>query len=288
MNDVSRTSKKKLAEAKDLLDAIMNFAYLHGFHECGYNPAKVLTDEIERLNSLPGKEQDSRAMAWALQAHEDLSKMLADGGGNMLHVRANRALGILFAEVERLEKILYPIGATPEPESGPASLVGALQDSVHRDPGPSRVGRAVKSGRHADQASRVDAAPAGRSLPNSPAIPGYIHDSAPAEAACPVCYPSQPPAPVRGVDLVSEHDRGYAEGYSDAVRWQPIETAPKNGNFQVCLESCPELSWPAHSNNGELWSKAHGPLNRMVQGRFTKATHWRPAHSPPTKSGEQA
>lgn len=94
---------------------------------------------------------------------------------------------------------------------------------------------------------------------------------------------SQPPAPVRGVDLVTERDHGYAEGYSDAVRWQPIETAPKNGKFQVCLDSCPDLSWPAHSSNGELWSNAHGPLNRMVQGRVTTATHWRPAHSPPTK-----
>lgn len=72
-----------------------------------------------------------------------------------------------------------------------------------------------------------------------------------------------------------------------APEWQPIETAPKNGNFQVCLDSCPDLSWPAHSNNGELWSKAHGPLNRMVQGRVTTATHWRPAHSPPTKGESQ-
>lgn len=111
----TRASRKKLAEAKDLLDAIMNFAYLHGFHECGYNPAKVLTDEIERLNTPPAEEQDSQSLAWALQAHEDLAKMLADGGGNMLHVRANRALGILFAEVERLEKILYPIGTAHEP-----------------------------------------------------------------------------------------------------------------------------------------------------------------------------
>jgi len=66
----------------------------------------------------PSKEQNTEALAWALRAHEDLAKMLADGGGNMLHVRANRALSILFAEVERLEKILYPIGAAQPPGDG--------------------------------------------------------------------------------------------------------------------------------------------------------------------------
>lgn len=43
--------------------------------------------------------------------------------------------------------------------------------------------------------------------------------------SCPP-YQAPEPAPVRGVDLVNERDHGYAEGYSDAVRWQPIETAP--------------------------------------------------------------
>lgn len=44
---------------------------------------------------------------------------------------------------------------------------------------------------------------------------------------CSTCScPPYEPEPVRGVDLVTKHDHGYAEGYSDAVRWQPIETAP--------------------------------------------------------------
>lgn len=79
------------------------------------NDAFIAGQERRTEPATPPKERDSEALAWALRAHEDLAKMLADGGGNMLHVRANRALGILFAEVERLEKILYPIGLTPEP-----------------------------------------------------------------------------------------------------------------------------------------------------------------------------
>lgn len=158
---------------------------------------------------------------------------------------------------DRVRAVLVKQRTTAEPPAGCAqcSNVAPIAKLTVRD------GLAVRAGLYA------------------PGLPDGDHDVYPATS-------SQPPAPVRGVDLVNERDHGYAEGYSDAVRWQPIETAPKNGNFQVCLESCPDLSWPAHSNNGELWSKAHGPLNRMVQGRFTKATHWRPAHSPPTKSAE--
>lgn len=60
-------------------------------------------------------------------------------------------------------------------------------------------------------------------------------------------------------------------------REQHISTAPKNGNFLVCLDICPELWWPAHrTDGGSIYSNAHGVLNEHYLGRTTAATYWRP------------
>ena len=45
---------------------------------------------------------------------------------------------------------ITPLYAMPD-DDGPSSLVGALQDSVHRDPGPVRAPRSNKQLRAADQ-----------------------------------------------------------------------------------------------------------------------------------------
>lgn len=112
MNDITRTSKEEVIR------------WLHRINKqggLGFDAHAALDNALLYLRgepAKPSKEENTEALAWALQAHEDLAKMLADGGGNMLHVRANRALGILFAEVERLEKLLYPIGTAHEPPDG--------------------------------------------------------------------------------------------------------------------------------------------------------------------------
>lgn len=63
--------------------------------------------------------------------------------------------------------------------------------------------------------------------------------------------------------------------------WQPIHTAPKNGNFLVSLELCPELAWPAHrSDGGPIYSNAHGILNHYGHVRPVISKYWRPM--PPT------
>lgn len=66
---------------------------------------------LSRESKSTRPEQDTKKLAWALQVHEDLCGYVCADGGNMLHVRADRALGILFAEIERLEKIAYPMTA---------------------------------------------------------------------------------------------------------------------------------------------------------------------------------
>ena len=69
--------------------------------------------------------------------------------------------------------------------------------------------------------------------------------------------------------------------------WKHISTAPKNGNFLVCLELCPELAWPAHrTDGGSIFSNAHGVLNEKYLGRMTVATHWRPMPPRPGSSEE--
>lgn len=68
----------------------------------GGNPSALCT-----CSAPPPVEQDTEALVWAQRVHEDLAKYTQEDG-QMIHVRANRALGILFAEIERLEKALYP------------------------------------------------------------------------------------------------------------------------------------------------------------------------------------
>jgi hypothetical protein len=64
--------------------------------------------------------------------------------------------------------------------------------------------------------------------------------------------------------------------------WQPISTAPKSGNFQICLDSFPHLSWPAHADGGKIYSNAHGVLNELDEHmRILKASYWMPSPEPP-------
>lgn len=72
-------------------------------------------EEIGQLRAPETKAgQDAEQLAWALAAYECGQTLVNEGGGDSLHVRQTRALGILFAEVERLEKIAYPIGRSAE------------------------------------------------------------------------------------------------------------------------------------------------------------------------------
>jgi len=64
----------------------------------------------------------------------------------------------------------------------------------------------------------------------------------------------------------------------DVQAWQPIETAPKKGQFLVCVAGLP---WPAHADSGHIFSRAHGRVNEKELGRVIKATHWMPLPSPP-------
>ena len=78
------------------------------------------------------------------------------------------------------------------------------------------------------------------------------------------CYPSNKPAPF-GV-------------------WQPIETAPKSGEILVWIDVT-ELAWPGYIAGGEVYSHAHGLLNR--ESRLNPgaapivASWWMPLPTPP-------
>lgn len=56
----------------------------------------------------PAVVQDMEKIAWCQKVHEDLAVYVDDGGGQMIHVRAKRALGFMFEEMQKLEKALYP------------------------------------------------------------------------------------------------------------------------------------------------------------------------------------
>lgn len=66
--------------------------------------------ELERFRASqpPAVVQDMEMIAWCQKVHEDLAVYVDDGGGQMIHVRAKRALGIMFEEMQKLEKALYP------------------------------------------------------------------------------------------------------------------------------------------------------------------------------------
>lgn len=76
--------------------------------------AQLTVTDVDRAAQPPRVQQDAEGLAWALQVHEDLAEYTKDIGGNMLHTRAHRALGIVFAEVEKLEKALYPALTKPD------------------------------------------------------------------------------------------------------------------------------------------------------------------------------
>ena len=48
---------KTVAEAVEAVRKLTNYAYEQGLHETGYDPVKVLADEIERL-SRPSHERE--------------------------------------------------------------------------------------------------------------------------------------------------------------------------------------------------------------------------------------
>jgi hypothetical protein len=117
------------------------------------------------------------------------------------------------------------------------------------------------------------------SLERSAQSPGVTRFTGSEIEPCTHC--SRPIGAHLGANLVCPADQPAGS------EWQPIETAPRNGNFQVCLETCPHLSWPAHADAGNIYSNAHGLINKPDEyGRITTATHWRPAHSPPTNPAQ--
>lgn len=63
--------------------------------------------------------------------------------------------------------------------------------------------------------------------------------------------------------------------------WRPIDTAPI-GKFLVWLPNT-NLPWPAsrHDADSEVFSNAHGVLNRKDDKWSPKATHWMPLPLPP-------
>jgi len=88
MSDVTVPKEEKLQEANELLDALMDFAYERGFHECGYNPAKVLNDEITDLRASLRREENAREItARENQRLRDLSKTpgCSPGPKELLH-----------------------------------------------------------------------------------------------------------------------------------------------------------------------------------------------------------
>jgi hypothetical protein len=81
---------------------------LHGEQDPFTADLRTLVAAV-RAAQPPGVQQDTEGLAWALQVHEDLAEYTKDNGGNMLHTRAHRALGIMFTELEKLEKTLWPL-----------------------------------------------------------------------------------------------------------------------------------------------------------------------------------
>lgn len=82
-SDTSLTKDTKLQEARDLLDAIMNFAYLHGFHECGYNPAQVLSDQIaDRDRRIAELEEATRNFIKGMDEAEQIRELVTKISGN--------------------------------------------------------------------------------------------------------------------------------------------------------------------------------------------------------------
>lgn len=57
--------------------------------------------------------------------------------------------------------------------------------------------------------------------------------------------------------------------------WQPIKSAPKSGEFMVLVSRLP---WPAHAQDGRIYSNAHGLVNELDprDRRMVLATHWMP------------
>ncbi len=64
-----------LSEAWDSVDALIAFAYEQGFHELGYDPAKVIADEIVRLKLR--EQQLSEALTKRRERIEHLQRELA-------------------------------------------------------------------------------------------------------------------------------------------------------------------------------------------------------------------
>lgn len=64
------------------------------------------------------------------------------------------------------------------------------------------------------------------------------------------------------------------------MNWQPIETAPKNGNVMLWIVGLP---WPGYRHKGRTWSNAHGLCNEQDPTRrdIVKATHWAKRPEPP-------
>ena len=68
------------------------------------------------------------------------------------------------------------------------------------------------------------------------------------------------------------------------MTWQPIETAPANGEMLLRIEKLP---WPGYTNDGKVWSRAHGICNEKDphSRHIVKATHWMPLPPPPSTGG---
>lgn len=101
---------------------------------------------------------------------------------------------------------------------------------------------------------------------------------------------------VTGADLVTDFDRGYAEGYSDAGAstppscWQPIETAPRDIEV-LCYWSPMVPAGPnaigtaVHSSIGDGWQRLNNPFTSL-----RTPSYWSPLPTPPetTEGGRNA
>ena len=64
------------------------------------------------------------------------------------------------------------------------------------------------------------------------------------------------------------------------MKWKPIETAPKNGEFMILASH--GIPWPAYGQADGVYSRAHGKVNDPSDRFSLKVTHWMPMPEPPT------
>lgn len=122
--DRARAAEKAPACASDVCEAAKQDGVVCADDEC---------DRASGVRPEPPAAHDTEQLAWALAAYEVGQTLINEGGGDSLHIRLTRALGILFSEVERLEKLLYPIVRSEKTSEPPAPQAPIARVSVRED-----------------------------------------------------------------------------------------------------------------------------------------------------------